>query len=296
MPAGGLLALLDDMTAILDDVAAMSKIAAKKTAGITGDDLAVNAEVLRGIDPKRELPIIWAVAKGSLKNKAFLVPGALALNAFAPWSIVPLLMFGGLFLCFEGAEKILHARKAKNEQKTVVEAARKSAEDLMAVEKDKIKKAIQTDLILSAEIIAIALATVADKPLLTEALVLTCIAIGITVVVYGLVGLIVKLDDIGLYLAQRKAMMTRKLGHGLLVFVPHLMRVLSVVGTAAMFAVGGGILVHGTPLLTALLPQAGWQKVLGDAGTGLIAGFLAVAAWHVCEKPIKDLMKKITKK
>ncbi len=280
MPAGGLLALLDDMTAILDDVAAMSKVAAKKTAGITGDDLAVNAEVLRGIDPKRELPIVWAVAKGSLKNKAFLVPGALILNALAPWAIVPLLMFGGVFLCFEGAEKILHARKAKKEQQKAVEAARSSAEDLMAVEKDKIKKAIQTDLILSAEIIAIALATVADKPLLTEALVLTCIAIGITVVVYGLVGLIVKLDDIGVYLARGKTIIAQKFGRGLLITVPHLMRVLSVVGTAAMFAVGGGILTHGLPFLSAQLPHEGVMKMLGDTAVGLAVGFLAVVAFE----------------
>ena len=156
MAFGGLLALLDDLTVILDDVAVLSKVAAQKTAGITGDDLAVNAEVMRGIDPKRELPIIWAVAKGSLKNKALLVPGALALNAFAPWAIMPLLMFGGIFLCFEGAEKILHARMPKAEKDALIAAAHSSADDLMQLEKDKIKKAIQTDLVLSAEIIALA--------------------------------------------------------------------------------------------------------------------------------------------
>jgi predicted DNA repair protein MutK len=286
MAAGGLLALLDDLTVLMDDIAAMSKVAAQKTAGITGDDLAVNAQALHGIDPKRELPIIWSVAKGSLKNKCFLIPGALFLNFAAPWAIMPLLMAGGVFLCFEGVEKILHAfEKDSPEKHALTIAAIQSPDDLIAIEKQKIRQAINTDLILSAEIVAISLGTVLDKPFITQAAVLIAIGLGITVVVYGLVGGLIKLDDIGLYLTQKKQRIVQLFGRLLVVGTPKMMKVISVLGTAAIFMVGGGILTHGIPPLHHILPENIWLKIMADIVVGLIAGGLAVVGWKYLESP-----------
>ena len=253
--ATSLLLLLDDIAAVLDDVAVMSKVAVKKTAGVLGDDLALNAEQVSGVKADRELPVVWAVAKGSFKNKLILVPAALAISAFIPWLITPLLMLGGAFLCFEGFEKVAHKLLHSKEEddkhhQEQLEALQNPDIDMVEFEKNKIKGAIRTDFILSAEIIVIALGTVKDQSFLLQSLVVASIAIFITLVVYGLVAGIVKLDDAGLHLIKEKSQnlwggFKRKLGRGILVFAPFLMRALTIVGTAAMFLVGGGILVHG---------------------------------------------------
>ena len=257
MAGSSLLVLIDDIAAILDDVALMTKVAAKKTAGVLGDDLALNAQQVSGVRADRELPVVWAVAKGSFLNKLILVPTALAISAFIPWAVTPLLMLGGAFLCYEGFEKIAHKflHSAVEDQAghaQLVEAMVDPATDLVAFEKDKIKGAVRTDFILSAEIIAITLGTVADAPLLQQVIVLSGIAIVMTIGVYGLVGGIVKLDDGGLYLSALKGesvwrRLQRNLGRGVLRAAPHMMKSLSVIGTAAMFLVGGGILTHGLP-------------------------------------------------
>ncbi len=253
--ATSLLMLLDDIATILDDVAVMSKVAIKKTAGVLGDDLALNAEQVSGVTADRELPVIWAVAKGSFKNKLILVPAALAISAFIPWLITPLLMLGGAFLCFEGFEKIAHkflhsAAEDEQHHQEQLEAIQNPEVDMVEFEKDKISGAIRTDFILSAEIIVIALGTVKEQSFLIQALVVSGIAFFITIVVYGLVAGIVKLDDAGLHLIKTRAKTAwgsfkRMLGKGLLIFAPFLMRTLTIVGTAAMFLVGGGILTHG---------------------------------------------------
>ncbi len=268
--AVGLLAILDDLVVLLDDVAVLSKVAAVKTAGIVGDDLAVNAEAVIGIDPQRELPIVWRVAKGSLLNKVLVVPIALVLSAIAPALIKPLLMLGGLFLCFEGAEKVLHAL-SKHKDHKVGEAP--AAVDETA----KVKKAIQTDLILSAEIIAVTLSTVAEQRLQVQALVLTCIGLAMTVVVYGLVAAIVKIDDLGLHLLSRNSQVAQTLGRWLLATAPRLMSVLSVVGTAAMLGVGGGIILHGIPpAAEALHHLHGLADFAISSVTGLILGMIVI--------------------
>ena len=254
MAGGSLLALLDDIASVLDDVTVMSKVAAKKTAGVLGDDLALNAQQVTGVNADRELPVVWAVAKGSLKNKAILVPAALAISAFVPWLITPLLMIGGAFLCYEGFEKLAHKylhSKAEDEQHHAEHVAALSdpAVDLCEVEKDKIKGAIRTDFILSAEIIVISLGTVAGAPFGQQVAVLVAIAIAMTVGVYGLVAGIVKLDDAGLYLSRKANGAAQALGKLLLALAPKLMKFLSVVGTAAMFMVGGGIVAHALPAL-----------------------------------------------
>ncbi len=253
--ATSLLLLLDDLATVLDDVAAMSKVAVKKTAGVLGDDLALNAEQVSGINSDRELPVVWAVAKGSFKNKLILVPAALAISAFIPWLITPLLMLGGAFLCFEGFEKIAHkflhsADEDEQHHQEQLDAIQNPEVDMVEFEKDKITGAIRTDFILSAEIIVIALGTVKEQSFLIQALVVSGIAFFITIVVYGLVAGIVKLDDAGLHLLKTKGKTAwsnfkRKIGRGLLIFAPFLMRTLTIVGTAAMFLVGGGILTHG---------------------------------------------------
>ena len=296
-------ALLDDIATILDDVALLSKVAAKKTAGVLGDDLALNAQQVSGVKAERELPVVWAVARGSFINKAILVPAALAISAFAPWAVTPLLMVGGAFLCFEGFEKVAHkfmhsapAQAAQHE--ALVTALSDPSVDLVAVEKDKIKGAIRTDFILSAEIIAITLGTVQASPFITQLTVLSTIAIAMTVGVYGLVAGIVKLDDGGLYLSQRAgsgawAGFKRSFGRGILWVAPWLMKALSVLGTIAMFLVGGGILTHGiTPLhhwIEALAAKAGGLMaavvpVLMDAVVGIIAGALVLAAVSLVKK------------
>ncbi len=252
MAMTGLLALLDDITVLLDDIAIFSKVAAKKTAGVLGDDLALNAEQVSGVKADRELPVVWAVAKGSFLNKIILVPLALAISAFIPWLIQPLLMAGGLYLCFEGVEKVLHTfQKNKGDKHTLTEKVKiaKSDAEMLTLEKDKIRGAVRTDFILSAEIIVIALGTVAGLNLLTQTIVVSLIAFVVTVGVYLLVGLIVRLDDIGLYLHQSKKAFIQHIGYGILKSAPMLIRLLSIVGTIAMFLVGGGIFVHGLPAL-----------------------------------------------
>ncbi|GMU73743.1 MAG: hypothetical protein AMXMBFR42_31950 [Burkholderiales bacterium] len=262
MAFAGLLALLDDVASVLDDVSALTKAAAGKTAGVAGDDLAVNAEQVSGVRAERELPVVWAVAKGSLVNKAILVPAAIAISAFAPWAVLPLLMAGGAYLCYEGAEKLVHrfargeAREAHRQE--LAGAVADPAVDLVAHEKARIKGAVRTDFVLSAEIIVIALGVVAGATLPMRAAVISAIAIGMTVAVYGVVAAIVKLDDLGALLARTRngdvvARVRRAIGNAILAFAPKLMKGLSFVGTAAMFLVGGGILMHGVPRLGAAI-------------------------------------------
>ncbi len=292
-----LIALLDDIATILDDVAVMTKVAAKKTAGVLGDDLALNAEQVSGVRAERELPVVWAVAKGSAINKVILVPSALAISYFIPWLITPLLMIGGAYLCFEGFEKIAHKllhNQAEDDAhaQEIMQAVKNPEADLVALEKDKIKGAIRTDFVLSAEIIVIALGTVATAAFSKQVVVVVAIATIMTVGVYGLVAGIVKLDDAGLHLIQRKAQAARALGHGILWFAPKLMKTLSVVGTAAMFMVGGGILVHGWPWLAhaieALVVPMGAFKAVGttlfDALAGVVAGAVVLAVWTGMQK------------
>ena len=288
--ASSLLALLDDIATILDDVSVLTKVAAKKTAGVLGDDLALNAQQVAGVKADRELPVVWAVCKGSLVNKAILVPAALAISAFAPWAVTPLLMLGGAFLCFEGFEKLAHkylhsAEEQAAEKAQLVQAAADPAVDLVALEKDKIKGAVRTDFILSAEIIAITLGTVQAEPFGTQFTVLAGIALIMTVGVYGLVAGIVKLDDAGLWLTRKAGAAQQSLGRGILWLAPWLMKALSIAGTAAMFLVGGGILTHGVPALhhaiEAIAARTGalqWLvPTLLDAVVGIVAGALVLA-------------------
>ena len=253
MAAGSLLTLLDDIATLLDDVSLMTKVAAKKTAGVLGDDLALNAQQVTGVRANRELPIVWAVAKGSLRNKLILVQAALLISVIAPWLITPLLMVGGAFLCYEGAEKLAHkflhggAEASKEDVRAAVQL--KSKEERLAFERDKIKGAVRTDFILSAEIIAITLGTVASASFTQQVVVLAIIAVVITAAVYGLVAGIVKLDDLGVYLTERASSLAKSIGRGILWAAPYLMKLLSIVGTIAMFLVGGGILTHGIPFI-----------------------------------------------
>ena len=301
--ASSLFALIDDIATVLDDVALLTKVAAKKTAGVLGDDLALNAQQVAGVQVDRELPVVWAVAKGSMLNKAILVPVALVISAFAPWAVTPLLMVGGAFLCYEGFEKLahkfLHSRaqdEARHEE--LVKALADPSIDLSKVEKGKIRGAVRTDFILSAEIIAITLGTVQDSPFLTQVIVLSGIAIVMTVGVYGLVAGIVKLDDAGLYLSRQAgegaaARLRRRMGRGIVLTAPWLMKGLSVAGTAAMFLVGGGILTHGVPVLNraieALSARAGSvlgaiTPLLADALVGIAAGALVLAVVTLVQK------------
>ena len=277
MAGSSLLVLLDDIAAVLDDVAAMTKVAAKKTAGVLGDDLAVNAEKVTGVRADRELPVVWAVAKGSLRNKCILVPAALAISFVAPWLITPLLILGGLFLCYEGFEKVAHkflhsAQEDAAEHEELLEHLADPTVDLVAFERSKIQGAVRTDFILSAEIIVLTLGIAADMPFTSQVLVLSGIALIMTIGVYGLVAGIVKLDDAGLYLMQKEGTGTwgglqRWFGARLLSFAPWLMKALAVVGTIAMFMVGGGILVHGIHALDV------WVKHLAEQlGTISYAG------------------------
>lgn len=248
--AKSLLLLLDDIATILDDVALMSKMAAKKTAGVLGDDLALNAQQVSGVRAERELPVVWAVAKGSFLNKLILVPLALLISLFAPWLINPLLMLGGLFLCYEGVEKVLHSiqhKKNKSVEEANIEIENIEV-DLKKFEKEKVKGAVRTDFILSAEIIVIALGTVATAEFLTKLSVLSIVAILMTIGVYGLVAVIVKIDDVGFFLNKQPSKFKQKIGNALLAFAPKLMKTLTIVGTIAMFLVGGGIISHTIPL------------------------------------------------
>ncbi len=276
--ATSLLTLLDDLASLLDDVAAMTKVATQKTAGVLGDDLALNAEQVTGVNPDRELPVVWAVMKGSAKNKLILVPAALAISAVAHWLITPILMLGGAYLCFEGFEKLVH-QKAKHDA-----LAAGPVVDLAAFEQEKIAGAIRTDFVLSAEIVVITLGTVADAPFGQQVAVLVAIAVLMTVGVYGLVAGIVKLDDAGLALSKRAGAASRALGMLLVRATPYLMKALTIAGTVAMFLVGGGILAHGLPpvghLVDALAARQGLVGTLGPAalngGVGLLAGLVLV--------------------
>jgi predicted DNA repair protein MutK len=289
--ATSLLALLDDIASVLDDIAVLSKVAAKKTAGVLGDDLALNAQQVSGVQAERELPVVWAVAKGSAVNKLILVPAALAISAFAPWAVVPLLMAGGLFLCYEGVEKLAHrllhrAHGDEAERQQLTQALLDPQADLLALERDKIKGAIRTDFILSAEIVVIALGTVATQPLVTRIGVLAGIAALMTVGVYGLVAGIVKLDDFGLWLRRRPAALAQAAGGAILRAAPWLMKALGVAGMIAMFLVGGGIVVHGIGPLHHAIEEAtagyggfaGLLQTLADGLVGIVAGVLALAA------------------
>ncbi len=299
--ASSLLALIDDIATVLDDVAILTKVAAKKTAGVLGDDLALNAQQVSGVAADRELPVVWAVCKGSALNKAILVPLALAISAYAPWAVTPLLMVGGAFLCYEGFEKLAHKfmhSRAEDEarRQQLVAALSDPKVDLVVYEKDKIKGAIRTDFILSAEIIAITLGTVATSSFLTQVSVLTGIAIIMTIGVYGIVAGIVKLDDFGLYLTLRAgehARVRRALGRGILLTAPYLMKLLSIAGTAAMFLVGGGILTHGVPVIHHWIeafsknlgsPFSAIAPTLLDGVAGIVAGALALAVVMVVKK------------
>ena len=251
MAGASLLTLLDDISVILDDVSVMTKVAAKKTAGVLGDDLALNAQQVSGVRADRELPVVWRVAKGSFINKLILVPLALLISVVAPWLINPLLVIGGLFLSYEGVEKIMHTlqhKKAQTSKEAQLELIQ-TEQDLATYETEKIKGAVRTDFILSAEIVVISLGTVAAASFLTKVTVLSVIAVAMTVGVYGFVALIVKIDDIGLYLTEQATKFKQRIGRGLLTFAPILMKTLSVVGTAAMFLVGGGIINHAIPFV-----------------------------------------------
>jgi len=299
MAGASLFALLDDIASILDDVALMTKKAASKTAGVLGDDLALNAQQVSGVVASRELPVVWSVAKGSFINKLILVPAALALNRFAPWAVIPLLMIGGAYLCYEGVEKLVphfFHRSKKTAEEAEKELIEFKAEEVD--EKGKIKGAIRTDFVLSAEIIVISLGVVASMPFAIQAMVLSAIGMIMTVGVYGLVACIVKLDDLGLFLSQKEGTL-QGIGRGLLWAAPLLMKTLSIVGTVAMFLVGGQILVHGIPVVHHWIERishdmgAVLEKIvpmLFDGVFGVLAGAVVLAVLH----PIKKLVEKKT--
>ena len=299
--ASSLLLLLDDIATVLDDVAVMSKMAAKKTAGVLGDDLALNAQQVSGVRSERELPVVWRVAKGSFVNKLILVPLALLISVVASWLINPLLVVGGLFLCYEGVEKVLHSLH-KKKAKTAEEAQQeliKTETDLATFENEKIKGAVRTDFILSAEIIVISLGTVATAAFGVKVTVLSIIAIAMTIGVYGLVAFIVKIDDIGLHLSEQASNFKQSVGRGLLAFAPILMKILSIVGTLAMFLVGGGIINHAIPLVHHFtedsveyvqeIPNIGsifgaLTPTLINFAVGFIAGLIVVALIGLVKK------------
>jgi hypothetical protein len=298
MPGASLFTLLDDIASVLDDVATMTKVAARKTAGVLGDDLALNAQQVAGVRAERELPVVWAVAAGSFRNKLILVPAALALSALAPWAITPLLVIGGAYLCFEGVEKIAHRWLHSPAEDAARHAAVSAvlddaAQDIVAFERERIAAAVRTDFILSAEIIVISLGTVQTMPLQTRFGVLAAVALLMTVGVYGLVALIVKMDDAGLWLVRRTgngivASLQHSLGETLLAVAPRMLKLLAVAGTLAMFLVGGGIVVHGIPVISAasaaLAQTAGAASatagavvpILFDAVAGVLTGALVL--------------------
>ena len=295
MAGASLFALLDDIAALLDDVSILTKVAAKKTAGVLGDDLALNAQQVTGVSAARELPVVWAVAKGSLLNKAILVPAALVISAWLPWAITPLMMLGGAFLCYEGVEKLahkfLHGKEDAQRHTERIQALADAEVDMVAWEKDKVRGAIRTDFILSAEIIVLSLGVVAHVPFLQRVLVLAAIALAMTVFVYGLVAGIVKLDDIGLWLLRR-GRAAAALGRGILRAMPWLMRGLSIAGTAARFLVGGGIIAHGIGPLHHLIQDwkaaaggMGWLlEMLANAVVGIVVGGIVVAVVTAIQK------------
>lgn len=283
MAGSSLLSLLDDIATLLDDISIMGKVAAKKTAGVLGDDLSLNAQQVSGVRANRELPVVWGVAKGSFINKLILVPLALLISAFAPWGITPLLMIGGAYLCFEGAEKVLHSlHKSKSGEGQEAREQRLlnvAQQDPAAFEKKKIKGAIRTDFILSAEIVAITLGIVSEAPLLNQVLILAGIAILVTLGVYGLVAIIVKIDDFGYWLQKKQSGLAKAVGGVLLSAAPWMMKILTIVGTIAMFLVGGGIIVHGIPPLHHFLESfsAGYGSLVATLlsnGANLVLGFI----------------------
>jgi predicted DNA repair protein MutK len=294
MAGSSFFALFDDIASILDDVSVMTKVAAKKTAGVLGDDLALNAQQVTGVPVNRELAVVWAVAKGSFVNKLILVPAALLVSAFAPWAITPLLMLGGAFLCYEGVEKLAHkylshGDSPEGHHAALAEALQDRAVDMVAFERSKIKGAVRTDFILSAEIIVISLGAVAGADFTRQIMVLSIIAVAMTVGVYGLVAGIVKLDDLGLYLSRKRSQALAWLGRRIVGAAPYLMKTLSVVGTAAMFMVGGAILTHGIAPVHALVERAaaavgGGGVVQALASTllnalfGIVAGAVVLGA------------------
>lgn len=303
MAGASLLVLLDDIALVLDDVALMTKVAVKQTAGVLGDDLALNAEQVSGIRAERELPVVWAVAKGSLKNKLILVPTALTISWLAPWLIMPLLMLGGAYLCFEGFEKLahplLHTYAEDETHHAELAAAVANPEiDLVTFERDKIKGAVRTDFVLSAEIIVITLGAVATSAFATKVAVVSSIAVIMTAGVYGLVALIVRMDDMGLHLCQKPKLglwtkIQHQVGRGFLYGAPYLMKSLAIVGTAAMFMVGGGILMHGIPVAhhfiehlaqsAGVVPSIGGiLEVLTSALLNALAGIVSGALVLVC--------------
>lgn len=304
MAGASLFALIDDIATILDDVSLMTKVAAKKTAGVLGDDLALNAQQVAGVQAERELPVVWAVAKGSLKNKAILVPAALAISAFAPWAVTPLLMIGGAFLCYEGFEKLAHKfLHSKHEDEAhhtdLVTALADPSVDIVAFEKEKVQGAVRTDFILSAEIIVISLGTVANASFAQQVTVLVGIGLIMTAGVYGLVAGIVKLDDGGLYLTRTGSGAMQALGRGILRVAPYMMKSLSVIGTVAMFMVGGGILTHGIPaahhLIDGVAESAGTlgplTSVLGNTLMGVLAGAVVLAGVSIASKLFRTAKK-----
>ena len=301
MAGASLLTLIDDIATLLDDVSVMTKVAVKKTAGVLGDDLALNAQQVTGINADRELPVVWAVAKGSLINKAILVPLALLLAAWQPWLVTVLLMIGGAYLCFEGFEKIAHKWLHKPEEdaqhhQELVNAIEDETVDMVQFEKDKIKGAVRTDFVLSAEIIVITLGTIANKPLMEQLAVLVGISLIMTVGVYGFVAGIVKLDDIGLWLAQKNSAAAQQLGRFFLWLMPVLMKVLAFVGTLAMFLVGGAIVAHNLPhafgvhhlyeIVAHSAPAwlSGFATVCMDGFTGLLVGAVVLVAVTIFSK------------
>lgn len=300
MAGSSLLTLIDDIATLLDDVAVMTKVAAKKTAGVLGDDLALNAQQVAGVSAERELPVVWAVAKGSLVNKVILVPAALLISAFVPVLIAPLLMIGGAYLCFEGFEKIAHKflhSKAEDEahHQELIAAVANPQVDLVAFEQEKIKGAIRTDFVLSAEIIVISLGSAAAAAFATQAAVVVSIALIMTVGVYGFVALIVKLDDIGLHMTHKQNAVSAVLGRGLVAAAPKLMKLLSILGTAAMFMVGGGIITHGVPIahhfieaLAHATEPVGWltSSVLNGVA-GIVVGALVLVVVSAAIKLFK---------
>lgn len=286
MAGTSLLTLLDDIATLLDDISVMGKVAAKKTAGVLGDDLSLNAQQVTGVKANRELPVVWGVAKGSFLNKLILVPLALVISAFAPWLITPLLMLGGAYLCYEGVEKVLHSVQHNKQEKSPEARQQRldklSQQDPMAYEKNKVKGAVRTDFILSAEIVAITLGIVSEAPLLNQVLILAGIAILVTIGVYGIVAMIVKIDDLGYWLREKSSTLAQATGGFLLAMAPWLMKILSVVGTLAMFLVGGGIIVHGiAPLHHAITEySSGFQHIISallSNGANLILGFIVGA-------------------
>ncbi|WP_106476405.1 DUF808 domain-containing protein [Phytohalomonas tamaricis] len=285
MAGASLLTLIDDISTILDDVSLMTKMAAKKTTGVLGDDLALNAQQVTGVKADRELPVVWAVAKGSFLNKLILVPTALVISAFAPWLVTPLLMLGGAFLCYEGFEKLAHkflhrGETDKDKHAEHAQAMADSDVDVTALEKEKIKGAVRTDFILSAEIIAITLGTVAGASMTQQIIVMATIAILMTIGVYGLVAGIVKLDDLGLYLSNKTAAAARAIGNGIVSAAPYLMKSLSIIGTVAMFMVGGGILTHGVPFLHHSVES--FAEISGDIpGVGVVIQPLSSTLFNV---------------